>query len=221
MKTFKTPAGTELPLMDLKGKDYLQVAHRIRWFREEHPNGRIDTERTSESANHVTYRATIYFKSDQGYVKISNADKTVAIKNMTDYEKCETAAIGRALALCGYGTQFADDIEEGETLADAPGNFNGVPENEDFPPFDSLPDTGVPKNLKKKPTGELPADIGMIKFKFGQWKGKSFDEVIRDYPVKIVSYCSWIIGKLQKGEKVDETLTAFVEYSKSKGYDIK
>jgi len=136
MKTFKTPKGTELPLIDLKGKDYLQVAYRLVWFREDHPYGRIDTERLSESDKHVTYRAIISVTlpayiaptnnikdnlNTSEYVKISNADKTLLIKSTLDYEKCETGAIGRALALAGYGTQFApDDITEGDDLADAP-----------------------------------------------------------------------------------------------------
>ncbi len=39
-----------------------------------------------------------------------------------DYlEKCESSAIGRALAFLGYGTQYALELEEGEDrLADAP-----------------------------------------------------------------------------------------------------
>ena len=39
-----------------------------------------------------------------------------------DYlEKAETGAIGRALALCGYGTQFTgDELEEGARIVDAP-----------------------------------------------------------------------------------------------------
>ena len=36
-------------------------------------------------------------------------------------EKSETGAIGRALALCGFGTQFcADELDEGSRLADSP-----------------------------------------------------------------------------------------------------
>lgn len=36
--------GTELPLMDIKGKPYLQVAHRLVWFRKDHPTWTITTE---------------------------------------------------------------------------------------------------------------------------------------------------------------------------------
>lgn len=34
--------------------------------------------------------------------------------------KCGLSAIGRALATCGYGAQFAPDMDEEHRLADAP-----------------------------------------------------------------------------------------------------
>ena len=38
-----------------------------------------------------------------------------------DYiEKAETGAIGRALAMCGYGTLQAPEFDEQDRLADAP-----------------------------------------------------------------------------------------------------
>src|SRR5215469_6823197 len=98
MKTFKTPKGTELPILNLKGKDYLQVAYRIVWFREEHPDGQIITERILDSKEQVTYRATISILNKMGsYNILSTGEKTVRIKSTLDYEKCETGSVGRAL----------------------------------------------------------------------------------------------------------------------------
>jgi ribosomal protein S27AE len=37
-------------------------------------------------------------------------------------EKAETGSVGRALSLCGYGTQFASELEEGQRIVDAPIN---------------------------------------------------------------------------------------------------
>ena len=34
--------------------------------------------------------------------------------------KAETGAVGRALAMCGYGTLQAPEFDEGERIADAP-----------------------------------------------------------------------------------------------------
>jgi hypothetical protein len=65
---------------------------------------------------------------------IRNSDKRIiatARKKETeigfpDYiEKAETGAIGRALAMCGYGTLQAPEFDEGERIADSPIENNG------------------------------------------------------------------------------------------------
>jgi hypothetical protein len=52
---------------------------------------------------------------------IATGTKAESRNGFTDYlEKAETGAIGRALALCGYGTQFAPELEEAERIVDSP-----------------------------------------------------------------------------------------------------
>lgn len=116
---FKTSAGTELPLLNLRGKPYLQVAHRIVWFREDHPNWSIETTVTPDFENRrCVAKATIINEEGEA---IATAHKVEDSAGFNDYvEKSETGAIGRALALCGYGTQFAPEFDEGERLADSP-----------------------------------------------------------------------------------------------------
>lgn len=117
--TFRTKKGTELPLLNLRGKDYLQVAHRLVWFREEHPDWSIETEIVENKPEATLSKATI--KDEKGRI-LATAHKFEDKKGFADHrEKSETGAIGRALALLGYGTQFcADELDEGERLADAP-----------------------------------------------------------------------------------------------------
>lgn len=118
MNTFKTKAGTELPLLNLKGKDYLQAAHRIMWFREEKPEWTIETECITTSPDYSIFKATI---RDENGKTIATAHKSETAKGFPDHlEKAETGSISRALALCGYGTQFAQELDEGERLADSP-----------------------------------------------------------------------------------------------------
>lgn len=113
----KTKAGTQLPLIDLKGKPYLQVAHRLVWFREEHGDWSIDTDITGDETVTLA-KATI--KDETGRV-IATAHKREHKVHFQDHaEKAETGAIGRALALCGYGTQFAPDMDEGDSIVDSP-----------------------------------------------------------------------------------------------------
>lgn len=118
MNSFKTPKGTELPLIDLRGKDYLQVAHRLIWFREEHPEWGIETQIISHTEQKTLAYAVI--KNAEGRI-LSGAHKQEDSKGFSDHlEKAETGAVGRALGLLGYGTQFAQELEEGERIVDAP-----------------------------------------------------------------------------------------------------
>lgn len=124
MHTFKTPKGTELPFLNLKGKDYLQVAHRIVWFREMHPDWPIITTIVSNTAEGSIVCAEIH--SSTGTV-LATAHKAQSAKGFPGgyLEKAESGAVGRALAFLGFGTAFAQELEESETddmsfLADTP-----------------------------------------------------------------------------------------------------
>jgi hypothetical protein len=106
-------------LIQLKGKQYLETKYRIQWFREEHPGGCISTE--VMSFDPVMVKATIY-NAEGGILATAHAgavDKGNAVWSGRAIEKSETAAIGRALAHAGYGTQFAGGDDDG-FMADSP-----------------------------------------------------------------------------------------------------
>ena len=179
MEFLTTEKGTKLPLLDLKGKKYLQVNWRVLWYREVHPLGRIDTERISESQDHVTYRATVSvpFGGSEVYIKLSNADKTVQIKSTLDYEKCETSAIGRALSLAGFGTTQGE-LDEGDSISDAPldkqppPKFNDEEQLPDFQ-FEMLSRQAFPEKSK--------------------FPSKTFEDVVTNSPVAAQNYYQWIL----------------------------
>lgn len=103
--------------INLKGKQYLPVAARIAWFREEHPDWSIVTKAVPDlsGTDYCTFHAEI---CDRNHIILATAHKTEHEKHFADYrEKAETGAIGRALALCGYGTLFAQELEEPITPA--------------------------------------------------------------------------------------------------------
>ena len=84
--------------------DYLPVAARIAWFRKDHQYWSIITEVEQLADKAVIMKATI--KDMLGTV-IATARKKETEMGFPDYiEKAETGAIGRALAMCGYGTLF-------------------------------------------------------------------------------------------------------------------
>lgn len=119
MSTFTTPKGTVLPILNLRGKDYLQVQHRIVWFTEERPDWSIHTSIVERTVDSCLACAEIL---DEKRNIRATAHKFEDRQGFGDFiEKSETGAIGRALALLGFGTQFcADDLDEADRLADAP-----------------------------------------------------------------------------------------------------
>lgn len=99
-------------LINLKGKSYLEVKYRLVWFRDENPDWGITTEiiKIDTEAKYAIVKATI---TDQHGRIIAQGTKMEDIKGFGDWlEKAETGAIGRALGICGYGTQFAPEFDE-------------------------------------------------------------------------------------------------------------
>lgn len=124
-------------------KDYLPVQWRLVWFREQCPEGTIETEeilvdldREVEEESFVwnaeKRRSERVIKHSRGYARFraivtdgkggrATGTKSENAASFADYiEKAETGAIGRALAALGYGTQFAPDLDEAHRIVDAP-----------------------------------------------------------------------------------------------------
>lgn len=144
-------------LMDLKGKAYLQVMWRLVWFREEKPMWCIDTKLEHLTENHAVFSAKIY---DESGVLKSAGYGSESIKDFRDFiEKAETKAVGRALAMLGYGTQFAPELDEGDRIVDSPVG-------------------------REAPKMESVEDAANFVLNFGKHKGKTLGELYkteRDY----------------------------------------
>lgn len=112
------------------GKDYLPVAYRLVWFREEHPDWGIKTWVLSHDPERGL--AVVHAEvCDNTGLLLASGTKMETVRGFSDYlEKAETGAIGRALGVLGYGTQFAPEFEEGDRLADAPQGLDGPVPNE-------------------------------------------------------------------------------------------
>jgi len=141
----------EKHLIELQGKAYLEVKWRVVWFRQECPNGVIKTEEVVVDLDRGVEAEVPtgnwipnpnrpgkkmpekVVRRDKGYARFraivddgkgghAEATKTESAASFPDYaEKAETGAIGRALALLGYGTAFtADELNEEHRIVDAP-----------------------------------------------------------------------------------------------------
>lgn len=122
-RVFKTAKGTEIPLLNLKGKEYLQVAHRLIILDETHESYTVNTELIQVSDVSAVSKATVTVWGKDGKIlRSASSTKRETKSDFPDFiEKAETGSIGRALALIGIGTQFCtQDMEEGNRLADSP-----------------------------------------------------------------------------------------------------
>lgn len=98
---------------DIKGKDYAEVNQRIKAFRSVYPEGFILTDLKSDDGERCVIHAKVGFYEADKYNNIelhtlgegtAFEEKSVGYINKTSYiENCETSAIGRALAMCGFG----------------------------------------------------------------------------------------------------------------------
>ncbi len=217
MRSYKTAKGTELPLLNLRGKEYLEVKYRLVWFREDHPDWSIETELISVTDVSAYARALI--RDEQGRL-IATSHKYESIQGFPDFiEKAETGAIGRALALIGYGTQFcADELDEGARIVDAPVSRANEPKPKAKETIISKGSSEKEKALETSPVEEPKRSFnpGDYTINFGRkYKGKKLKEIPRK---EVESYIEWLEGSsLKPGSALEQHLqylkTAFERYS--------
>lgn len=174
---FKTPKGTILPFLDLRGKKYLQVMHRLVWLREEHPNWSIITEPVNLNDTYCIFKATLL---DENNRVLATAHGREDFKHFQDaIEKSETKSIGRVLALCGYGTQFAPELDEEDRIVDSP-----------VPKIDS--------SINANKEHSVAFDESKYKIPFGKFKGLSLSDIPQD---QLIDYIGFIEKKSNEENK--------------------
>jgi hypothetical protein len=111
------PAKTFEPshyLMQIDGRDYLEVKWRLVWLRAEYPTARVSTRLVKHEDGFALFRAQVTLPtgaSATGWGSETSQD-------FADYiEAAETKALGRALAALGFGTQFTRDYDFTEAAA--------------------------------------------------------------------------------------------------------
>lgn len=116
-------------LMQLKGRDYLNVQSRLLWFIRDQRALIVAGLATmpyivrSELVEQDREVGWAHFKT---YVRDVLGNETTmygseSAKDFGDYaEKASTKSLGRALLALGYGTAFAPEMDEGERVVDSP-----------------------------------------------------------------------------------------------------
>ena len=125
-------ANEKLTPIDIKGKNYIDVAQRIQAFRSIEPSGAIITELVADVDGEATFKATVYDGEGKilatGYAK---EKETSSYINKTSYiENCETSAVGRALGFIGLGSE--NSIASLEEVANAINNQQAKPKTDEY-----------------------------------------------------------------------------------------
>lgn len=116
-------------LMQLKGRDYLNVQSRLLWFiRDQRALIVAGLARTS----YVVRSELVEMDREHGWAHFRTYVRDVlgnevtmygseAAKDFPDFaEKASTKSLGRALLALGYGTAFAPEMDEGDRVVDSP-----------------------------------------------------------------------------------------------------
>lgn len=100
------------------GQYYLPVAARLIWFRDEHPDWSVETQPLQiDLEKRVAVFQAIVRDAEERI--IATGTKMETGSDFNDFlEKAETGSVGRALAICGYGTQFAPEMSEGDVVGE-------------------------------------------------------------------------------------------------------
>jgi|GEM_PF-540967 len=105
------------PLMKVSGQDYVRVADRVVWFRNEHPDGVLETDLIEHERGQYALVKCVVANGNGG---MATGYGSETFSDFKDYlEKAEAKAIGRALGNLGYGTASAlkdDGIDAGRPV---------------------------------------------------------------------------------------------------------
>lgn len=120
-----------------QGREYAQVAKRLQLFREENPNGLVEPEPTFLEDGRVMFKVRILkdkSRPESGEA-VGHALSDGPLKKNKEFEKLETIATGRALAMLGYAASgeiaSSDEMEQfiaykNEQIADVIDRMNAT-----------------------------------------------------------------------------------------------
>lgn len=112
---------SKLKTINIKGKDYVEVHERLKFFRANYPNFTLSSKVLEKTDTSILIKATI--RNEEGRViasGLAEESKGSTFINKTSYvENCETSAWGRALGNFGIGldTSVASADEVSNAIA--------------------------------------------------------------------------------------------------------
>ncbi len=124
---------TKLKTVNIKGKEYVEVNERLKYFREKFPEYSLTSEIVKIEDGLCVIKATI--RDENGVAKatgIAYERETSSFINKTSFiENCETSAWGRALGNFGIGIDSsiasAEEVENAQLIQDEKEESNKPP----------------------------------------------------------------------------------------------
>ena len=109
---------TKLKTINIKGKKYVEVNERLKYFRENHPDYSLTTEIIQCTEEHCVIKATICHGGVEIATGHAHEVRSASFINKTSFvEVCETSAWGRALANFGIGID--ENVASAQEVANA------------------------------------------------------------------------------------------------------
>lgn len=154
----------DIKTLNIKGKEYADVASRIDAFRKIYPDGFIITEMTHmDDTGMVIFTAKVGFYREDGSMQILATGTSYERANSSQInrtsfiENAETSAVGRAIGMVGIGL--------GASIASANEVQNAIFQQEN-PAHASAP---APKGKKCAVCGKIETDALIIKGSMDRW----------------------------------------------------
>jgi hypothetical protein len=171
----------EMPKIDIKGKDYIDVASRVQAFRKLFPNGAIHNDIVSLENGIVVMSSTILDENGHELAKDFAYEKeNSSFINKTSFiENCSTSATGRALGLLGIGS--TQSIASADEVQNAILNQNNLITN--------VMIQALEKSIKNNNISQDQVDLILEKYDY-----KTIDEIKKDDYKPIVDELKSIVG---------------------------
>lgn len=196
-------------LISLKGKSYLEVKYRLVWFRDENPDWGISTDiiKLDMEAKYAIVKATITDPTGRVHAQ---GTKMEDIKGFGDFlEKAETGAIGRALGILGYGTQFAPEFDE-----IVPGIDNPRIVDSPITPVVKAPKAEAPKRTMREGGALLKAEIVRLWGEMDKEDNARIYQMLSgrdDYEIEAVYEAAATLAECKNFDEANELINGLVE----------
>jgi len=123
---------TKLKTINIKGKEYVEVNERLRFFRETYPKFSLTSEVLEKTDNSILILASVIDEDGRVIANgMAEEEKGSTFINKTSYvENCETSAWGRALANFGIGLE--NSVASAEEVQNAVANSGAKPKSKEL-----------------------------------------------------------------------------------------